>query len=98
MALVLEEKKDTTGGIVSILVWLVLLLVLASGSYYLFFKNPELVPVPPPPGFSETQAVANLTLDPEAVIRSLESRGFKTQVTVPKAETSGRSNPFLPSF
>ncbi len=94
----MEEKKDAAGGIVSVLVWLVLLVLLASGSYYLFFKNPELVPISPPPGFSETQAVASLTLDPEAVIRSLESRGFKSQVTVPKAETQGRANPFLPSF
>ncbi len=96
MALILEEKKDAAGSVMNLLVWLVLLVVLASGSYYLFFKNPELVPISPPPGFSETQAVASLTLDPEAVIRSLESRGFKSQITVPQSETRGRANPFLP--
>ncbi len=96
MAIILEEKKDSAGNFVSILIWVVILAVIAFGGYYLFFKNPDLVPVSPPPGFAETQAVASLTLDPQAVIRSLESRGFKTQVTVPKAATNGRLNPFLP--
>lgn len=98
MALVLEEKKDAAGGLVSMLIWLVLLIILGSGFYYVFFKNPELVPVSPPPGFEQTQAVANITLDPQAVIKNLESRGFKNQVTVGQASTQGRSNPFLGSF
>lgn len=95
MALVFDEKKSSASSFVSVLIWLVLLIVIGSGFYYLFFKNPEAVPIPPPAGFAETQAIAKITLDPQAVIQSLESRGFKSQVTVPTAQTLGRQNPFL---
>ncbi len=94
MALVIEGRKKS--GIVGFLIWLVLLLVLGAGLYYIFFKQPDLIPITPPAGLETGQQISRLKLDPESVTRDPKFENLRTYHNIPEATTPGRDNPFLP--
>ncbi len=94
MALVVEGKK--TSGIIGFLIWLAVLLILGAGLYYIFFKQPDLIPITPPAGLETGQKVSQLKLDPESVTNDPKFVNLRTYHNVTEATTTGRDNPFQP--
>lgn len=95
MAIVMEEKKGGGAGIVSVILWLLILVVVGLGSYYIFFKKPDLIPVPQPTSLRDAQRVSQIRLDPDAVLRDLQPPAFQQFVTRVPSSGAGRLNPFL---
>lgn len=95
MAIILEEERQPTNW-VAVLSALVVIIVLFVGSYFLFFKKPELIEVVAPKKLQDLGNLSKVTFDPESVINDPTFkllRQYGTQVTLP---TPGRSNPFKP--
>ena len=95
MAIVLEEEKRPTNW-VAILSVAIVIVVLFAGSYFLFFKKPELIEVVAPKQLQDLGNLSKVTFDPESVINAPTFkllRQYGTLVTLP---TPGRSNPFKP--
>lgn len=95
MAIVMDERRTPGSGIISVFIWLILLGSVAVGVFYVFVKKPELIPITPPKGFKDAQAVSKIKLEAEPVVSKLNPPHFDSHITVPPARTSGRSNPFL---
>ena len=95
MAIVVDDNKQSTTGIIGVFVWIVLLAILGAGIYYVFFRKPELITVAPSKSFKEAQNVAKIKLDADPVVSKLNPPYFDSHVTINPAPTGGRSNPFL---
>lgn len=94
MAIVVEEQRRSSGsGLVSFFLWIVLMVAIGAGAYYVFFKQPDLVPFAADANFTATEEIANISLHPEGVIAKIQP--FQSYVTIVPPETSGRPNPFL---
>lgn len=94
MALVVGEQRNS-GALFAFLAWLLILFVVGVGGYYVFFKNPSLIEVTPPPGFQSTEQIAKIELDPQEVVSDPAFQSLRQYVTPPSAGTVGRPNPFL---
>jgi hypothetical protein len=95
MAIVVEEERNSGGGVVNILIWLVLLGIVGSAIYYVFIVNPQIVEMAMPAGFQNTQQLSK-TIKPESVISGSNFQNLKKYVEVPEPGSVGRTNPFLP--
>jgi hypothetical protein len=94
MSIVLEEEQVQKNwfGIITVIVVVAIVFI---GSYYLFFKKPELIDVVLPSGLENLNQLSQITaLDPQAVVNSSNFkmlRDFTSPLVLPAA---GRSNPF----
>lgn len=94
MSIILEEERPQTNwfGIIGAIVVVAIVFI---GSYYLFFKKPELIDVVVPSGLEHLNQLSQITaLDPQAVVNSSNFkmlRDFTTPLALPAA---GRANPF----
>jgi hypothetical protein len=95
MAIVVEDNRQSSTGVLGVFIWVVLLCVVGAAVYYVFFKKPELITVAPPKNFKEAQDVAKIQLDAAPVVRKLNLPYFDSHITIPPAAPAGRSNPFL---
>ncbi|MBI3589193.1 MAG: hypothetical protein HY093_02145 [Candidatus Liptonbacteria bacterium] len=99
MAIVVEEDKKGPS-LMSIGIWVALIVVIGYATYYVFFKEPEVVDVfiPTDSAFENIGRLSKINrLDPDI----LKSPAFKSisngsYITVPSAGRSGRVNPFSP--
>ncbi len=94
MAIVIEEKRNSSG-IINFLIWLVILGIIGASVYYIFFKNPELVEFTAAPSFKDVQQLSKITLNPGDSINNPAFQALKQYITVTTPENPGRSNPFM---
>ncbi|MEK7512598.1 MAG: hypothetical protein AAB601_00165 [Patescibacteria group bacterium] len=96
MAIILEEEKKPINW-VSIVGIGVVVLVVFFGSYYLFFKKPQLIDVVAPIDLSNINALAQVQVfDPQAIVNSSNFKALKDFTTPLVLPPTGRSNPFRP--
>lgn len=91
----MEEKRTSGAGIVGVILWLLILIVIGLGAYYIFFKKPDIIPVPQPKSLKDAQQVSQIKLDSTAVLQDLQPPAFQQFVTRKPAANVGRLNPFL---
>lgn len=97
MAIVVEQERGGKGGVVKAIVWIAMFGVVLAGAYYLFFKRPDIIPsLAQPDGLKGVNAIANVKLDPDAVVQSAAFQSLRPQVPDMPAPATGRSNPFQP--
>lgn len=94
MAIIIEEQRERLG-FLNVLIWLVILLMLGAGTYYVFFKKPELYEVATPVNLESTQELVRITINPDDVIQSPQFQALKQYITPTQAVTVGRPNPFM---
>ena len=97
MAIVIEQERGGKGGMVKLIVWVAIFLVVLAGAYFLFFKRPDIIPsLAQPEGLKGVNAIANVKLDPDAVVQSAAFQSLRPQVQEMPTPATGRSNPFQP--
>lgn len=94
MAIVVESKKNQ-GGVIAFIIWLLLIIIVVAGAYYVFFKKPEIISLPAPAGFEETQRISKIRLNPQEVLDNPKFKSLRSYITPSGATTFGKSNPFL---
>lgn len=94
MAIVVEQRRNH-GGIVAFLIWLVLLAIIGGGAYYVFFKRPEVVPVPAPAALEEAKEISKIRFNPQEVLENPKFKALRNYITPSEAKTYGKANPFL---
>jgi hypothetical protein len=95
MAIVLEEEKKSVNWI-AILTTLIIIVVLFIGSYFLFFKKPELIEVVAPGGLQGVRQISKISFNPEDVLNAPIFKLLRQYGTTPEVPTPGRNNPFRP--
>lgn len=95
MAIVLEEEKKRTNW-VAILTVAVIVIVLFVGSYFLFFKQPQLIEVVAPKSLQDLGKLSQLSFDPSGVINDPTLKLLRQYGSNISPVTPGRSNPFQP--
>lgn len=95
MAILIQEERTNTSGMVSVVVWMIILMVIVAAVYYVFFKNPEIIATRTPSGFENTAELSKIQIEPNEVLSNPRFGELRPYVEplVPKA--SGRANPFL---
>jgi len=96
MAIVIQEERQNTVGILYILGWVILGIIILVGIYYVFFKKPEL--------YEKTVSTISKNKIEEVVqigsnidLTIMENSTFKSlknYIEIPQNVTSGKSNPF----
>lgn len=76
-------------------IWLLLIIIILAGAYYVFFKKPELISIPTPPGFEEAQRISRIRLNPQEVLDNPKFRSLRSYITPSEARNFGKANPFL---
>jgi hypothetical protein len=97
MAIVVQEERQNTTGILYILGWVIFGIIILIGIYYVFFKNPEL--------YEKTvstisknkiedvvQIGSNINLN--SIMENSTFKSLKNYIEIPQNVTSGKSNPF----
>jgi len=95
MAIVVEEGKNKVNSL-KILSWIVIIVVIFFGTYYIFFRQPEVIDIVTPSGFEDTSRISRIVLDPETIENDSVFKSLKSYITVPESGESGRANPFTP--
>ena len=96
MAIIVEEEKKPTNWLMLAGV-VVIIAVLFVGSYYIFFKKPEIIESVIPQSYEKLTKLSQLSFDTDAVFKSIffklppKQYGSELQTELP-----GRSNPFEP--
>lgn len=95
MAIIVEEGGKRTS-FVGILIWLIVVGVIGSASYYIFFKQPEIVDIVVSSDLEDAAELSKIklnraTIDSDPVFLSLEP-----YITPPTDADVGRLNPFAP--
>jgi hypothetical protein len=97
MAIIIEEeqKKSNLFGIIG---WLVFLAIAGAAVYYVFFAQPELVPISASGTIGTITPIAQTSLHPETVVQSSAFQALKSTITLPTPQGPagvGRTNPFI---
>lgn len=96
MAIIIEEEKSRAS-LVPILIWGVVVAIVIAAIYYLFFKRPELIPLPTPPSLVGIDKLVDIPFDPQEVTQNPAFQVLRQYVPLPSSTPSaGRPNPFLP--
>ena len=95
MAIVVEEEKRETNW-VAILTAAIVIVVLFAGSYFLFFKKPELIEIVVPKRLEDLSKISKVTFDPQLVIDAPAFKLLKQYDVPTTLPTPGRNNPFRP--
>lgn len=95
MAIIVEEEKRGSG-ILTFITWVTIIGVIGFASYFVFFKQPEIIDIVVPPEFEDIEEISKAELRPEAIESDPVFNSLKQYVTLPKEGEVGRSNPFLP--
>ncbi|MBS3903265.1 MAG: hypothetical protein KGZ30_02705 [Anaplasmataceae bacterium] len=95
MAIVIEQEKSKSNLLVFI-GWLAVMITVVVIIYYIFFQNPELVPVTPTVDFSLATQVSQIDINPSIVINDANFNNRQPYVSLPGLGEVGRFNPFLP--
>ncbi len=96
MAIIVEEGKKSFG-FLNFIIWLLVLGIVFFATYYIFFKQPEVVHefIPSADIFENINPLSKITLDPE-ITKSPAFTALTVYITSPGQTRSGRTNPFAP--
>jgi len=97
MAIVVEEGEKKTN-ILGIIGWLVFLGIAGAAVYYVFFAQPELVPILASSSLSTIAPIAQVSLHPDAVLQSPAFQALTSTVPLPTPQGPApvkRANPFV---
>jgi|YNPMSStandDraft_1061717.scaffolds.fasta_scaffold07622_3 hypothetical protein len=97
MAIVVQEERQNTTGILYILGWIIFGIIILIGIYYVFFKNPEL--------YEKTVSTISKNkiedvvqigsnIDLNSIMENSTFKSLKNYIEIPQNVTSGKSNPF----
>jgi hypothetical protein len=97
MAIVVQEERQNTTGILYILGWVIFGIIILIGIYYVFFKNPEL--------YEKTVSTISKNkiedvvqigsnIDLNSIMENSTFKSLKNYIEIPQNVTSGKSNPF----
>ncbi len=90
MAIVVEqERARTSGGLMSLLIWIVILSILGVAVYYIFFRNPASVELVLP---KNTSALSKIHFNDQLITRAATLQEIPLS-TAPAPQ--GRVNPFI---
>ncbi len=95
MAISIEQEKKKTNWLNVILV-IIIIGAIFIGSYFLFFKKPELIEVVVPGKFQSLSKLSEVEFNPQELLSSPQFkmlRQFQVETELPEP---GRSNPFEP--
>lgn len=97
MAIIVEEeqKKSNLFGVIG---WLVFLVIAGGAVYYVFFAQPELVPIPASGTIGTIAPITQTALHPETVVQSSAFQALKSTITLPSPQgpvAHGRPDPFI---
>lgn len=96
MAIIIEEEREKSFGIMTGAVWLVVFGLLAAAGYYIFFSNPGIIDTAIPQNFQPTQDISKITLNPDEILKNPVFQSLKPFYTTPENIPAGRMNPFAP--
>ncbi len=97
MAIIVDEGEKK-GNVLGIFGWLIFLGIVAATVYYVFFAQPQLVPVTASGSLSAIAPIAQLALHPESVVQGPAFQSLVSSVPLPTPQgpaAVGRSNPFI---
>ena len=96
MAIIVEEEKKPINWF-SLLGGIITIIIIFVGSYYVFFKKPELIESVIPKDYQNLSQISQLSLNTEGVFQStffkLPPKQYGSNLT---NQTPGRANPFEP--
>ncbi len=94
MAIIVEENKKK-GSLLNLLVWVIIIGVILFATYYIFFKEPEIIDVviPQKDAFNNIDSLSKIKLDPE-IIKNPAFEALNSYIDLPEKGRSGRLNPF----
>ncbi len=95
MAIELEPERQGTNWMAIVTV-AVIVIVLFVGSYYLFFKQPQLIEVVAPQSLQTLGDLSKVSFDPSAVVNDPTFKLLRQYGSPISPVTPGRSNPFQP--
>ncbi len=95
MAITVEEEKKPVNWI-AITITIVLVGVIFLGSYFIFFKKPEIIEIVVPGSLRELNELSKIDFDPSNVINAPTFKILRQFSAVVTSTTPGRSNPFKP--
>lgn len=97
MAIIVEEGKKKTN-ILGFAAWLVFLVIVAAAVYYIFFAQPQIVALPTTGTLNTIAPIADLSLDPQAVVGGAAFQTLHATITEPSPSGPvgvGRPDPFI---
>lgn len=98
MAIVVEESGRKNGNILGIAGWLVFLVIAAAAIYYIFFAQPQLVPIPASGTIGTIAPITQVSLQPQSVIGAPAFQALTSTIPQPTPQgpaAVGRPNPFV---
>src|SRR3989338_7395164 len=93
--LIEEERKDKGTKALAIFIWLIIIAVIVAAIYYLFLKTPDIAAFTTPTGFRNTEAISQINLSPEHVVRSSAFQALKQYIPPLATTTVGRQTSLL---
>jgi hypothetical protein len=97
MAIIVEEGKKKNN-LLAIAGWVLFLAIVGVSAYYIFFTEPQLVPIAATGTLSTIAPIANIKLDPQTIVSSTQFESLQSDITLPTPEGPtpvGRPNPFI---
>ncbi len=97
MAIIVDEGEKKTN-IFGIIGWLVFLCIAGAAVYYVFFAQPQLVVIPSTGSLSAIAPIAQVSLQPDAVIQNPAFQALTNTIPLPTPQGPvpvGRTNPFI---
>lgn len=94
MAILVESEKKSRG-FIGLIVWIIVVVVLGAAIYYIFFKRPDLVEIPSPASFQNTERLSRIKLTPAEIVQNPVFQALRSYVAPVSIETTGKQNPFL---
>jgi uncharacterized membrane protein YukC len=97
MAIIVEEKKQSSLSILYIGIWAILIIFVIIGFYYVFFKNPEIYEkLSSSSSSDQINQIVNLSsnVDFNSVIQNKTFQSLKSYIDIPQDIPSGKENPF----
>jgi hypothetical protein len=95
MAIIINQEKKPINW-VNLIVTIVFIVLIFALTYFVFFKQPELIETVLPSNLQTLNSISQIQVDPTPVITVLKkyfNTTYTNQLVIPQA---GRSNPFIP--
>jgi len=97
MAIIVQEEKQTSVGLLYILGWIIFGIIIIVGIYYVFFKNPEIyeaaIPLKGNENINQVVEISSHTSF-ESIAENPVLRSLKNYIDIPQNIYTGKENPF----
>jgi len=95
MAISIEQNNSSVNWF-NIIVAGIIVIVVFAGTYFLFFKKPELIEVVAPGQFGNITEISKVDFKPQELLQSPEFKVLRQFESTASFPEPGRSNPFSP--